>query len=62
MQGWITGYSGFLHEAIGLFVDEVELCILFRATNCHFSSWRLWFEAAQGRTRSSRDLDRKVLI
>ena len=39
MQVWITGYHGFLREAIGLFVDdsdEAEQYVLFRATNCHF--------------------------
>ena len=41
MQVWITGYRGFLREAVGLFVDdsdEAELYFLFRATNCHFPS------------------------
>ena len=39
MQVWITGYHGFLREAIRLFVDRsdgVELLLLFRTTNCHF--------------------------
>ena len=38
MQIWITGYCGFLLEAIGLFVDEAELYFLFEAKNCHFPS------------------------
>ena len=41
MQVWITGYHGFLREAVGLFVadsNEVELYFLFRETNCHFLS------------------------
>ena len=29
MQVWMTGYSGFLLEAIGLFVDEPELFSCF---------------------------------
>ena len=31
MQVWMTGYRGFLHEAVGLFVDETEQLFLFRA-------------------------------
>ena len=38
MQVWMTGYRGFLLEAIGPSVDEAELFFLFRATNCHFPS------------------------
>ena len=29
MQVWITGYCGFLLEAVGLFVDKAELYFLF---------------------------------
>ena len=62
MQVWITGYRGFLPEAIGLLVDnsdEAELYFLFRAANCHCPI-EAGVEAAQG-TRSSCDLGRKVL-
>ena len=41
MQVWITGYRGFLLEAIERFVDEAELYFLFGATNFHFPSWVL---------------------
>ena len=41
LQVWITGYRGFLLEAIGLFVGKAELYFLFRATNCRFPSWGL---------------------
>ena len=36
MQVWMTGYCGFLLEAIGLFVGEAEMYFLFGATNCNF--------------------------
>ena len=38
MQVWMTGYRGFLLEAIGLFVDGPELFFLFQATNCRLPS------------------------
>ena len=39
MQVWITGYRGFLGEAIGLFVDKAEL---------YFRFWALPFSELRG--------------
>ena len=38
MQVWITGYRGFLREAIGLFVDDAELYLPVSGNKCHFPS------------------------
>ena len=51
MKVWITGYHGFLREATRLFVDgsdEAEPYFLFRATNCHFSTWVLELKLHKG--------------
>ena len=61
MQVWMTCYHGFLLETVGLLVDKAELFFLFWATNCHFPSSGLELKPLSERTRSSRDLGRRII-